>query len=189
MLRLALILSLALSLVGCPPTGDDDDDSSGSDDDDASLECEDPLDDPPPVTDCGLHEGLDAGWLWTSFEADDTEVLLVREPVGQGAGHTTIYANRGFGLVMDGCVLCIDDEARLDYDTGHHNWWEDAWLALDDVELHLHIQYQPLDDDPMNEWVWTYYLEGVSPDDRDEVLWGPIELAFLDGEILPGYTP
>lgn len=184
MLRYPLTLGLVLALVGCPPTGDDDDDSAPP----PTLECDDPADDPPPVTDCGLHEGLANDWLWTSFGADDVEVLLVREPVGQGAGHTTIYANRGLGLVMDGCVLCIDGENLLDYDTGHHNWWEDAWVKLDDQELHLHMQYQPEDDD-MSDWLWTYYVEGVDLDDRETVLWGPIELQGLGGEIIPGESP
>jgi hypothetical protein len=181
LLRTALLACLALLLAACPPADDDD---TADDDDSAdppTLECDDPVADPPPVTSCGFHEGLPLEDIWTSFtDEDGVEVLLVREYLGQGAGHTSIYGTAGFGLVMDGCVLCIDDPTRLTYDTGHHNWAEDAWARLDDVELHLHMEY-------LNDW--SYFIEGVSLDDRETVIWGPIDLVGLDGEILPGESP
>ena len=164
-------------------SADDDDDSADDDDDggDADLDCDDPQDPPPPVTDCGLHEGLTADENYTTFRSSDgsVEVVMVREYVAQGAGHSTIWGLIGFGAVVDGCVVCVDDTALLAYDNSHHNWADAARLSLDGVELRLTIDYVSSG----NGWDWAYALSGISPADPDVVLWGPVPLDATGGMI------
>lgn len=187
-LLLALPVVLALG-AGCPPSIDDDDvaDDDAADDDDASLDCADPADPPPSVTDCGMHEDLpDADWNWASFRSEDgnVEVLIVREWEMQGAGFSTIWGLRGFAAMVDGCLVCVDDADALDYESTHHNWVDKAWAGLADQELEIYMPYQP-EDDPMEEWTWRYLFSGLSIEDRTTVLWGPVDLLGWQGMIPP----
>lgn len=183
MARWFLLLSLGL-LLGCPPG---DDDSSDDDDTPPRMECAEPADPPPPVTDCGFHEALPDDWNWISFGSEDgaIEILIVREWLMQGAGFTSIYALRGFGAVIDGCVVCVQDETALAYFSTHHNWDDQAWLRLPEQELELHMPYEAIGGDPQAGYDWYFQLSGLSPDDREVVLWGPVALEGLDG-MVPG---
>jgi hypothetical protein len=192
---LAVGLGAVLVLPACTPTVDDDsvgddDDSVGDDDDDGgkpSLSCDEPEDPPPPVLDCGLQAAVPDDGNWSSFRSPDgeIEVLMVRDWVMQGAGFSAIYELVGFGAVLDGCRVCVDDAALLDYESSHHNWIDVAWLRLEDQELQLETTFQPAGDDPMNEWTWVYSLSGLHPEDREVVLWGPVELDGAGGMIPP----
>jgi hypothetical protein len=149
------------------------------------------VEDPPPLCDdgpheaaeCGFHEDLPEDWNWRELINPDEglDVIVVREIIGSGPGMTAQYALRGFALVKDGCLYCVQDEDALSYTAGHHNWFDDADALIEGVKHRLHAQFQPSDpDDPLSKWVWSYDLTGYDPD-TDEVLWGPIPLALAKG--------
>ncbi len=174
---------LFLTLAACAPTipaDDDDDDPTPTA---PSLSCDDPQDPPPTVASCGLHEGIDETWNWSSFEqgGGGSSVLMVRKWEAQGAGHSAIYSLQGFAVQMDGCLVCVSDLSRLDYESSHHNWIDVAWGELDGVTLRFETRFQPLDDDPLGAWDWRYLLSGHDPADTTPTLWGPIELGPLSG--------
>jgi hypothetical protein len=144
------------------------------------------VEDPPPLCDDGPHEATECGfqdqvpeegnWRRLDNEEEGIDVIVIREIIGSGPGMTTQYALRGFALVKDGCLYCVQEEDALAYSAGMHNWWDDADATIEGVLHRLHAQFQPSDpDDPMSEWVWTYDLTGLDPA-SEEVLWGPIPL-------------
>lgn len=176
------MLPLLLLLSACDPGKDDTgpSDTGPIDTGDPPPACDDG---PHEATECGFHEGLDANWNYRRMqnEAEGVDVIVVREPTGVGPGETTQYALRGFALVKDGCLACMDSPDNLSYETGHHNWYDFAEALIDGVNHQVLMSYQPEDpDNPMSEWVWTYTLTGLDPS-TDEVLWGPIALELTEG--------
>lgn len=93
------------------------------------------------------------------FRRGGSEVLLAREAVGQGAGHSAIYEARGLAVQRSGAVQCLT--AALDYENSHHNWFDHAFAENAAHERYeLEIKFQPPGQDPLVEWVWTYTLRG-----------------------------
>lgn len=166
-----------LPLLLLSACGDHTHDSSPVDTGDPPPLCDDG---PHEATECGLHEGLAEGWNYRRLqnEEEGVDVVIVREATGFGPGETTQYTLRGFALVKDGCLYCINDSDALAYSTGHHNWFDDADVLIEGVTHRCHMQYQPEDPDDYNsEWVWSYDLTGLDPAGGDP-LWGPIPLAL-----------
>jgi hypothetical protein len=166
-----LPLLAALALVACPAP-----------DPDPPPACDDG---PHAAIDCELHLDLAAEHNYRRLQNEDEEidVVVVRETIGYGPGETTQYDLAGFALVMDGCLHCIEHPDSLAYDTGHHNWFDDADATIDGVIHRVHMQYQPEDPDDMSsEWVWSYSITGLE-EDGETVLWGPIELELTEGPV------
>jgi hypothetical protein len=134
------------------------------------------------VLDCGFHNVTDSAKEVMRFPSGDgrTEVLIVREAVGMGIGLSTEYALRAFAVVREGRLHCVDQAARLAYQSSHHNWVDWAEATIDGVRHHLDMQYQPTGDasPPVGPWVWTYRLTGL--DAGGTRLWGPEDLSCQD---------
>jgi hypothetical protein len=124
------------------------------------------------VETCGYRDGLSDSEQLLLFRGSDVEVMIVRDYVDNGIGHSAIYELRGFALSMDGKVDCFNQ--GLEYENSHHNWVDRARAQTIGGKVELEIEFQPEDpNDFTSEWKWRFALNGPGFD--------PIALEVVEG--------
>jgi len=68
-------------------------------------------------------------------------VILAREAVDQGVGHSTIFALRRLAVRREGACVLIDLATLMDYENSHHNWRDKAWGETGSVHYEVAIDY------------------------------------------------
>ncbi len=122
-------------------------------------------------------QGMSIGFVNST---EDIAVRLVREPIPESFNFGLRL--RGFAIEQDGLLACIKENCALDYEYSHHNWLDVVHVQTIEGKHHLSLTYQPKDNDPMSDWIWTF--EFWTTDESDKTIKGPMLMDMSDCKVI-----